>query len=888
MVNSRYARIVLAAAGLLALLALPAPGFAQVEPCRVLMPEVRQPPANLATIVRCVQIKVHPTDDTVIPLETFQARIQMPLTFPSKDVWAPYNETTVQADFWNLWRTNFLENLWIEVIDEPYDNGVPAKHIIFHLEERSRVKVVDYVSADEDQKLKVEISKIDEKLKEENVEIRLDSFVDETTIRKVKGLIRDLHSEKGYNDAVIETEMSEVEGGPKLVKVTFKIDHGPKVQLREVLFDGNTAVSDRVLRGQMKENKPKNWLSFITDSGTYHEAKYGEDADRVSEYYKNNGYAGVQVGLPKIEFIEDSKDGETRWIRLRVPVDEGQKYTVGKFEIAGDSTIKPEAIRALFKVQPGDQYSLKKIRKGIEKAREIYGRFGFWQWQPDPELLPRGIDPATGKPAGPEAPPPIMDVTIKMVEGKQFLVNRITFGGNTTTHDSVIRREMRVWEGGVFDTEALKDSVKRLNQLGYFKTFEGKEGEMDVVPTPGTENQVDINLKFEEQNRNQLAFGAGVSQFDGFFGQLSFQTANFLGRGETVGVSLQRGSQAKQYQVSFSEPYLFDRPITVGMDVYTRQYIFPIQYTQESTGSNTVVGLPLADFTRLFLSYSYERVKVFDINPSYLLPSVLEASPYLKDTLLIEKNGRRIVSKISPSVAFNTINAPIFPSNGSRYTLGMDVAGVGGNTQYLQARGEGIWYVPLTARTALGLRAQAEFIRPYGNTTNLPIFEKLFLGGEYNIRGFDLRTVGPRDPATGVLTGGNKTLVLNAEYYVTLFGQVRVLGFFDAGQVRDIGQRFGWKEDIFTTKYPELGVLTDYYDTNPYVLTPPGSISKVVTSRTSAFKTSAGGEVRFFMPVLNVPFRLIAAYNPQRFGVLNNNLVQTPRFTFRFAVGTTF
>ena len=480
-----------------------------------------------------------------------------------------------------------------------------------------------------------------------------------------------------------------------------------------------------------------------------------------------------------------------------------------------------------------------------------------------------------------------MDVTIKMVEGKQAYVNRITFGGNTTTHDSVIRREMRVFEGGVFNTEALKDSVKRLNQLGYFKTFEGKEGEMEVLPTPGTDDKVDIKLKFEEQNRNQLAFGAGVSQFDGFFGQLSFQTANFLGRGETLAVQLQKGSQARQYQVSFSEPYLFDRPITVGVDVFTRQYIFPIQYTQESTGSNTVLGLPLADYTRFFLGYSYERVKVFDVNPAYLLPSVLESSPYLKDTLLLNQNGRRVVSKISPSLSFNTVNAPIFPSSGTRYTLGMDIAGIGGNTEYLQARAEGIWYVPLTLRTALGMRAQAEYIRPYGNTTNLPIFEKLFLGGEYNIRGFDLRTVGPRDEATGVLTGGNKTLVFNAEYYVTLFGQVRVLGFFDAGQVRDIGQRFGWKEEIVSTQFPDPGVLTDPFS-NPNVLTPPGSIKTVVTGRSSAFKTSAGGEVRFFMPVLNVPFRLIAAYNPSRFGVLNNNLVNTPRFVFRFAVGTTF
>ena len=151
---------------------------------------------------------------------------------------------------------------------------------------------------------------------------------------------------------------------------------------------------------------------------------------------------------------------------------------------------------------------------------------------------------------------------MRMVEGKRFYVNRIEFLGNTTTHDTVARREMRVYEGNIFNAEALKQSIKRLNQLGYFKPLEGKPDEISVTPTPGKEGLVDIKLKFEEQNRNQISFGAGVSQFDGFFGQLSFQTSNFLGRGETFGLNLQKGSRARQYQVSFSEPYLMDRPIT--------------------------------------------------------------------------------------------------------------------------------------------------------------------------------------------------------------------------------------------------------------------------------------------------------------------------------------
>jgi outer membrane protein insertion porin family len=884
-------RLALALTGLLA---LAAPASAQIKSCAELQNQdpSKEPPAGSAPVYRCAQVMAHGATDHVTEVEpmidplTYGGRLTAAWSLPSQDRWRPYDESVIEGDFWRLWNTGFLEDLWVEVIDEPYANGVVGKHVVFHIEERSRVKIVDYLPLDESEKLKVTVSKIESTLREKDLAIRLDSFVDESSLRKVIGAIRDLYAEEGYNDAIITTQRAPMPGGAKLLHLTFRIDPGPKVEIAEIDFEGNKAFTDGKLRRQMKENHTKGWLGFIGDA-TYHEAKFADDAERVSEFYKNHGYAGAQVGMAQSEVIRTSEDGKKRWIRLRVPVDEGPKYKVGTFEITGDSKLNLDAVRALFKIKEGDDFSNDKIRKGLDKAKDAYGTFGFWQWSFDPELKPRGIDPTTGQPIGPDPPPPIMDITIKMDEGKQFYVNRITFTGNTNTHDAVIRREMRVVEGGVFNAAALKESVRRLNQLGYFKAFENKEGEMDVTPTPNTDDKVDIKLKFEEQNRNQLAFGAGISQFDGFFGQLSFQTANFLGRGETLGLSLQKGSQARQYQLSFSEPYLFDRPITAGADVFSREYIFPLQYTQRSTGSNLVFGFPLADYTRGFMSYSYEQIQVLDINPSYLSPQVLSANPYLADSLLVNQNFRRTVSKVSPSVVFNTVNQPIFPTAGTRYTASFDIAGIGGNTDYVQTRLEGIWYHTLSARTSFGLRSEAQYIRPYGSTTTLPIFEKLFTGGEYSIRGFDLRTVGPRDPTSGVLTGGNKMLTLNAEYYVNLFGQVRVLAFYDAGQVQDIGTPLRWKDDITRLVTPPPPFLSDAL-AGSAVLTAPGAIHTEVIGQTSAFKTSTGIEVRFMMPVLNVPFRLIGAYNPQRFGVLDNNLQQTKRFTFRFAVGTTF
>jgi outer membrane protein assembly factor BamA len=302
-----------------------------------------------------------------------------------------------------------------------------------------------------------------------------------------------------------------------------------------------------------------------------------------------------------------------------------------------------------------------------------------------------------------------------------------------------------------------------------------------------------------------------------------------------------------------------------------------------------IFGVPVADYTRLFTGYSFQEVSIYDIEPNYLAAALL--NPFLREALLIDQGGHRTVSKVSPSLVFNTVNQPIFPTEGKKVTASFDLAGLGGNTNYYQVRSEGIWYIPFTPRQSVGLRAEVQYVRPFGSTTTLPIFEKYFLGGEYSVRGFDIRTIGPRDPITGVVTGGNKTLLFNAEYYFNIGGPVRLLAFYDAGQVRDVGVNLGWWEDVTRLVPPPAPLpLTDPFASN--IVREPGAPIRrptlEVIGRRPAFKTSMGGEVRFFMPVLNVPFRLIAAFNPQRSGVLNNNLQPQSKYSFRFAVGTTF
>jgi len=873
----------------------------------------------------------------VVESETYMYYIKLRGSQPSQGNFVPYNDATEQTmltDFKTLWGTSFLEDLSIDVTDYTFENGVVGKIVTYNMEERERIKIVDYQGSKQ-----IDRTKIDEKLRELNVELRLDSFLDLGMVRRVESVLRSFMAEKGFTNAEVSHKISPVAGGPKLVNVTFNVTEGPKIKIRKVDFVGNTAFSDSRLQRRLKENKPKGIISFITGSGTYKESEYEADVERVVEFYQNHGYARARVGQPELKTVENTKDGKTRWIELRIPVTEGPRYKFGDFGFSGNTIFKTEGLRPLYQVAEGEWYSRKKVDDGRKKNQEVYGRFGYMEFTAFPDFtysddptiedtlanqVPEALR-APPEPTGGVKPVPIADITMRIEEGPQYFVNRITFTGNTTTRDNVIRREMRLYEGGVFDTEALKFSVRRLNQLGYFKNLEGNDKDMKVDKTAGKTNTVDVTLKFEEQNRNQLTFGAGVSQYEGVFGQLAFQTSNFMGRGESLTVSMTAGDRSQNYQLGFTEPFLFDRNITGGFDIYKRSLQYIGYYTQKSTGGNLVFGLPVANFSRMFFNYSYETTKIGDLNEalidqSCLLRStgcsiissvgdlgaltptqidILRRNPFVYDSLLVGQGGSRSISKVTPSFVHNTVDNPIFPSTGRRLTAALDLAMLGGNTHFYKPRVEGIMFFRHTSRTSVGFRAQAEYIAPLGDTAcvvippatacapSLPIFERLFLGGEYSVRGYDIRSIGPTVPGSPIVLGGNKSLLFNGEYMFSIASQVRIVAFYDAGQVRNFGERFVWMEDLTRTTAIIPPLLDPFATGNLIDPTAPTTTTEII-GRTSAFKTSTGLELRFFMPVLNVPFRLIYSFNPQRGGVLDNNLQPAKKTTFRFAVGTTF
>ena len=926
-----------------------------------LAPPSVEPPPNITFIWSWELCMPSQGNFSSIEGETYQFYVKFPglISRPKEGVWSPWNEeaeNVAKADFLILMRdTAFLDDLRIEVTDHTFPNGAIGKMVAYIAEERERVKIVDYRDGKGEPIKIIKRSDIDEKLREKDITVRLDSFVDLAMIRRVETVLDELMTAKGFANSRITHTLTEVAGGPKLVNVTFIVNEGPKDKISKLDFIGNSAFSDGTLTKKFKENKPKRSFlvgGWFRGGGTWKETAFEEDAARAVDFYQREGYARARIGQPEIKVLRESKDGGTRWVELRIPVTEGPRYRMGELTFEGNKVLTAAQVRPIYKLKAGEWYSRKKLYDGFRTTQQVYGQGGYMEWTPapmfkysdDPDpieqaltnlvppMLLAGEEP---KAAGVKKVDPIVHVNVLFQEGPQYFVNRITFTGNTTTRDNVIRREMRLVEGGVFDSEALKFSVRRLNQLGYFTEIHGDERDTKIDKNTGTQttgaqttsppNTVDVTMRLSEQNRNQLTFGAGVSQYEGVFGQLAFQTSNFLGRGESLTVQVTAGDRSQNFQLAFTEPYLFDRNITGGFDVFKRSLDYIGYYTQKSSGGNLMFGVPVANFSRMFFQYSYQSVKITNLNEALIDQSclfsstgcrtispgdlsgltsaqkeVISRNPFILESLLLGQGGSRTVSSVTPSFVHNTVDNPIFPNTGKKLTASVDLALLGGNTTYIKPTAEAIVFKRHLPRTSFGFRAQAQYIRPIGTQPcledptltcdkQLPIFERLTLGGEYSIRGLDLRSVGPTVPQSVAVLGGNKSLLFNAEYMISIASQVRFVLFYDAGQVRDVGKSFAWKEDVTEIVFPPSPPLVDALNILS-TLTPinaPGVTTRVV-GQTSAFKTSTGVELRFFMPVLNVPFRLIYAWNPQREGVLDNQLQPQKAKIFRFAVGTTF
>jgi len=735
-----------------------------------------------------------------------------------------YDERRLREDFKRLWDTGFFDNLRVETAD-----GTRGKVVTFVVEERRRIQVIDYSGSKQ-----LTRQAIEDELGKRGARIELDTFYDTAKARKVEAIIKEMLAARGRPFATVKTEAKDL--GASGQQLSFAIDEGPKASVEEIVFDGNQAFSDATLRGRLKKVKhiytEDKWLGGQEDPRG--------DRGRIEDFYLNRGYVTARVGQPRITYTDKpggNKKKPVKYVKLEIPVTEGAQFRMGSLKFKGLTVLKEPFVRSLFKLNEGDVYDDSRFKKAYEKLRDVYGSLGYFQWTGGTERKP---DPEKK----------VVGVTVKMEEDKRYFLGKLNFTGNGSTRDKVIRREIHMNEGDVFNTEALKLSIKRINQLGYFKPMESAP---EIQPSQEAENKVDVTFKVEEQNRNQFSFGGGFSGYEGAFVNASFSTTNFLGAGETLQAYVQSGDRTRNYSLSVSEPYFLDRPITAGADLFKRRIVYESSanvtgYTKDSTGATLVTGFMVGKWSRAYLNYTYDVTRLSGVDPAGLGPfrpgAVGVPAGLAYDPLLF---GERTESRLTPSLVYNTVDNPYMPRAGMRHTAGFAFTGgpLGGTIDYYSPSLETILYLPLGKRMALGLRAKAAMIRSFGDTRVLPTDLRYFMGGETQIRGYDVLRVGPVD-VHGLAVGGNKFGLFNAEYYFDLFGPVRALAFFDAGQAFLEGDPIDPRE----------------------------------------FRISTGAELRVTVPVLNVPFRLIYAVNPNRKTLYER--LYTPYSTFKFAIGTTF
>ena len=446
-----------------------------------------------------------------------------------------------------------------------------------------------------------------------------------------------------------------------------------------------------------------------------------------------------------------------------MPIEEGDRYTLGGITFKNNKAVQNvKALRALFPIKDGDIFSKEKVAKGLENLRKAYGELGYINFTSVPDT--RFDDEKK-----------LIYLDIDVDEGKQFYVRRIEFQGNTTTRDKVIRREIALEEGNVYNSHLWELSLLRLNQLGYFDQLKPDDPNTTIRQLDEKDGLVDLTLKIHEKGKNSIGLNGGVSGLEGAFVGINYATNNFLGLGETLQVQVSAGNLAKSVRFGFTQPYMFDRPLQFGFNVYytktkydqARQLsIFSGQtlnlpnavlqnlqnYTQQSAGFTSSLSYPLhRSFKRLGITYSFDRSSLAALSTASRNLFEFLAFRGISGPVALEGI---ITSKIFPNFSFNTLDSPISPHHGHQFTLGMELAGLGGTIRSVRPIVQYKKFIPVqNRRNAIGFNVQGSFISGFDGLV-APPFQRAYMGGENDLRGFDIRSVSPVAflPSVGSIT----------------------------------------------------------------------------------------------------------------------------------------
>ncbi len=669
-----------------------------------------------------------------------------------------YRSEKVDNDIKSLYESGLVND--VRVLAEPAGESLK---VIFEVTTRGQIVAVGFAgnSVFSDQKLAKE------------TKLKVGGALSDDAILTARRNLEAYYRGYGYPDVVIShrTQPSETGTGEDLI---FIIEEGGKNEIRDIRFEGNTVYDSRTLRKQMKV-KEKGFFSWISKSGRFEVDQLDSDLEAVLDYYRSHGYLRASGSIRR-DAVGDGR------VDLVIQINEGAKYTVAGVGFGRMTVFKPEELYPALSLNGGDGYSSKKMRDDIKMIRSYYGS--------------RGYADATVTPDIRDAGPNQVNIVYRITEGSRYRVGRVNIGGNTKTQDKVIRREMPLKPGDWFNSVELDTAKARLENLQYFSNVQ-------VDSSDGRGGYRDIDVLVEERRTGSISAGIGFSSIDSIVGFVNLEQTNFdiknpwsfTGGGQRFGANLRLGSERTDFSISLVEPWFMDRQLALGGELFYKdsQYYSDF-YEQTNAGGAVFIRKPLGEKSSLKLEYRLENVEIetessvavltntwLTNNPTF---PVSPANPYPRPSLL-DENGDFVRSALGLNYVYDSRDAVIETRSGEKIDIGLQLAGtfLGGDVDIYSLSIQGQKYWNLAWDSIFSLNGELAFVD--ATSGEVPIFDRLFLGGGRTLRGFEFRDVGPRDVVTGEVLGGKSLGFLSAEYTVPIIDNVRAAVFYDMGFVND-------------------------------------------------------------------------------------------------------
>lgn len=812
----------------------------------------------------------------------------------------PYDAERIRSGVKELWRLGLFEDLTVE--SEAAPGG--GKALVVKVKERPAISSITY-----DENKVVTRTQIEDRYKERRIKLEPGRPLDMGTIFFAEAAIRDLLAEKGFLDSTVKADVRRVTETTRAVH--FSIVQGGKTRIRHIDFVGNSLFSDRKLKKQLKLTQERRFYWPWSGKNLYHPLKWDQDVASVRELYQNHGYLDVEVRPPVVEVRQTAKParkpgqetpgaaaaeqpvpdtpsaaddrlpqteasstaqptpperqgkkksagkkarrsqdgGGKRWVFLSVPISEGAQYRLGEIRFSGNEKFSDEALRALIPLAQGAVLNNGLLEFGIDRMTRLYEDRGHL-YASVVRRLERRKDEL------------VADVDVAVSEDQPYYIGRIQFLGNSKTRDRVLRRELQLLEGALFNRTLLERSKLKINQLGYFQVREDPV----IEPIEG-EQRIRVTFAGEEQGRNEIQIGGGYSGLEGAFFNGVYSTRNFLGRGQILSLALQIGGRSDRYQISFREPWFLNRPYLLGVSLFRRDTNFGSTLRSTSDGFGVVIGKRLTRDSLLELGYDFQSVTSTSVG-------------FGQNNLAVADNQ---ISSLTPAFSYNTVNNPYRPSRGRSLNLSFQAAGggLGGDAAYLKPVTSFTSYHRAFGRRAFfGLHAEMGVVREFagGSARNsatiegVPRYQRFWLGGDtLGPRVFETRTITPRryvrvqDGAVVEVRGDIRDLS----------GQGWVLNRFGVPDLVEVGgDRMYLFQSEFVMPLNEQAEVAFFFDAGD-------SLFEDTSFGFDTLRASTGVELRFHLPIFPVPLRLI-------YGVPVRKLEGDDTSSFTFSIGRSF